>query len=398
MFEIDSRRFRILGIALLFSATSLSAQGRLTWERAADIERGVSGRIAGTVTDLDAARLRFSIVTEEEATGSSVLVMADAVSTQYRGFGTGGEVLRGSTGFARLQSGDRVEIQGTGAGPATVTARDVTLLGRTVGAATTTPPPSAFVDGVVRQMNARESTLVIETDGRQLFTVYGTTSTPVHYQGRVHRIGNIEPGDRIRVEVASPVTGGVRPRAILVLASVSDPASAIQGRTLTSIAGRVTRIDVAAMTLRLTTRDGDVRVDARFAMDESGNRFPLSDVRAGDQLEVSGQFEELGLFRADAIRPASSGIAPPPGEPGQPLETVVIYGTVEEPIRAGNILPVRDTSSDRVVEITLVDDFIVRLKAGTYITADQLRKGDRVVVQLFRVGSDLLIAQTIRTR
>ena len=113
------------------------------------------------------------------------------------------------------------------------------------------------------------------------------------------------------------------------------------------------------------------------------------------------------MFRADTIRLNLCGysdMTPPYGTGngtgtyyGGVYETIVITGTVDQALQGNDILRVRD-SQGRTFDLMLVDDFIVRLKSGSYITADQLKSGDRVTAQAFRTPDDRYVAQTIRTR
>ena len=216
---------------LLFAglgSLSLFAQNRPTWTTASDIQVGVRGSMNGTVTRMSSGDLTISIVGENDPTTTPVDVRTDSVSTRYSGFGSGTDVFTGSSGFRLIQSGDRIRVTGVGRTARSISADDILLLGRSVSRPGTSPdlvPPGAdrnTVEGVVRQITASSSRFVIETDGRQMYTVYGTTSTPVYYQNDVYRITNIEVGDRVRVQIDSTTSDGVRARLIDVVSSVSD--------------------------------------------------------------------------------------------------------------------------------------------------------------------------------
>src|SRR5262249_14764548 len=135
-----------------------------------------------------------------------------AVSTQYNGFGGSingsPEIFMGTTGFANVRVGDRVEVRGVGRNAGTAAAEYVTLLGRpgeapqTGVGQTRTPntisPPTASgttpsttpiqpgrMEGVVRQVNATDGRIVIETDRREMITIRAAISTPVYYRNNV---------------------------------------------------------------------------------------------------------------------------------------------------------------------------------------------------------------------
>jgi exosome complex RNA-binding protein Csl4 len=296
-------------------------------------------------------------------------------------------------------------VTGIGRSGNTISSTEIMLLGRQVGSTPGSSSTGQSVEGIVRQIAAADNRFTIETTDRRLLTVYGTSATPVNYQGRAYRISNLEVGDRVRVQVESSTSEAVRARSVDVIADVRGA----DGRTLTSVYGRVTRIDTRAQTLRIDAGAREVRVDARNARDSEGRTFRLSDIRVGDSIEVSGSFDAADTFRADTIRfgdgsaVTGGGIRNPgPTVVERPVtrgyETFVIYGTVEREIGSEETLLVRDSDSDRELEVYLLDDFVVRLVNGSYVTADQLEEGTRVVIQAFRDRDGFYIAQTIRTR
>ena len=219
---MQNNRFvvRSLQSFLFFAALgslSLFAQTRPSWTTASDIQVGVRGSMIGTVTRIGTGDLTLSLVGENDPTTTPVDVRTDSISTRYSGFGTGTDVFNGSSGFKFIRSGDRIRVTGVGRAARSISADDVLLLGRSVAGPSITPdlaPPGTdrnSVEGVVRQITASSSRFVIETDARQMYTVYGTTSTPVYYQNDVYRITNIEVGDRVRVQVDSTTTDGCGP-------------------------------------------------------------------------------------------------------------------------------------------------------------------------------------------
>ncbi len=400
--SIFTTSITIFAIAFL-SAVSLEAQTRPAWQTASDVRVGERGALVGSVTQVNSSGASFLMVPDAETSGKTVRVTTEAATTRYYGFGAGAEVLSGSAGFSSIRTGDRVQVTGIGRSGGTLSSTDIMLLGRQVGSGTTPATTSAGgYEGLVRQINQAENRLVIETDARQLLTVYGTESTPVYYRGEVYRIRNIEVGDRIRVQVESNVGDGVRARIIDVIADVNLSGG---GRTLTSVSGRITAIDTRAQTLRIDAGTREVRIDAREARDTEGRVFRLTDLRVGDSVEVSGTFDAADNFRASTIRLGSgtggSIVNPQPTTPvagAKIFETLVIYGTVERALGSAESMLVRETDSRRDLEVHLLDDFVVRLVNGSYVTADQLEVKTRVVIQAFRDRDGRYIAQTIRTR
>ncbi|HUF18352.1 MAG TPA: DUF5666 domain-containing protein [Thermoanaerobaculia bacterium] len=391
--------------AVAFLSSSLFGQTRPAWQLASDVRVGERGSLVGTVTQVNSSGASFLLAPDAETTGKTVRVTTEAVTTRYYGFGAGAEVLSGSVGFNSIRTGDRLQVTGIGRSGGTLSSTDVMLLGRQISPTSPATTSGQSFEGVVRQITQAENRLVIETTDRRLLTVYGTESTPVYYRGEVYRIRNIEVGDRIRVQVESSLSDGVRARIIDVIADVNLSDG---GRTLTSVSGRVTGIDTRAQTLRIDAGTREVRVDTRNARDPEGRAFRLTDLKVGDSIEVNGTFDAADNFRASTIRlgtgsgPVGGSTLPTsptsPAAGGRVFETLVIYGTVQRALGSVENVQVRDTDSGRDLEVHLVGDFVVRLVNGSYVTADQLAVGTRVVIQAFRDRDGQYIAQTIRTR
>jgi hypothetical protein len=425
------RIHRIAVLAALCAVTAFG-QDRSLWRTANDIDQGTRGSIVGTVTDVNAGRSQITIIADQDNT-ASLLVTADTVSTQYSGFGgvINGkpEIFTGSTGFPNIRLGDRVEVRGIGVGRASLRADVITLLGRTtpasqVGVGTTRPagqvstPVTApvtsandrlgRVEGTVRQVSPDDFRLVLETDRREMITVRGTSSTPVYFKGETYRIRNIEVGDRIRVEPeTTSATNDLRARLIDVLQSVGEaPSTPTTNRSVAQIVGRVTRVDRTTDMVRLDTGRGEVRIDLATAVDPQSRRVHASDVKVGDQLEVSGTYGAASdLFVASTVRfgadfststtPAGTTL---PDDRGAELVSVTIYGSVAESLRVAPQLTVRETQSGRAIRIWLLEDFAVRSRTGAYVAAETLKEGDNVTVKAYRDSLGNYIAQVVRVR
>jgi len=383
----------------------------------------------GTVVDAEQGRDRI-IITPDDSPNDRVIIDTDAVSTTY--YGSGGtingapEIFVGSVGFANVRSGDRIEARGTGSGNGVLRPDRITLLGRPVpaeqvGIGQTRPPTSVStptaggstpstapdrlgrVEGVVRQVNADEGRVVIETDRREILTVRGTSSTPVSYRGNTYRISNLEPGDRIRVQPESTVATGseISARSIEVTRSAQE-GGGTTSRQIGALTGRVTRVERTSETVVVDTDRGSVRVDLTHATDPTGRQIRARDIQAGDQLSMSGNYSG-DVFTATTVRFSDEGTTPPASvggaRGGDELGLVTIYATVDKTLANSPQLILRDTqSNNRTIRLYVSDDFVVRTKNGGYTTADRLRENDAVVVKAYRDADGNNIAQTIRMR
>ena len=419
-------------VAALIAVSALG-QTRTQWRTSSEIADGTRGNAIGSVTDVNESRNRFTMVLDEDP-NSSVTVEADAVSTQFNGFGGtingSPEIFTGSVGFANLRVGDRVDVNGVGRGRAAVTADTITLLGRSVAAAQTgigqtrTPsnisPPTARgttpttspdivgrVEGIVRQVNPDDGRIVVETGARQMITIRASSTTPVYYRGDVYRISNLEVGDRVRIEPESGTTTGgeIRARVIDVTQSMQETQGTGATRQIGNLNGRVVRVDRAANVVRVDSGRGEVRVDLSAAADTMGRRVSANDIQVGDRLDLSGTYSG-DVFVASTIRFAddvfssrgATGTAA--GAPAIPtdLGAVTVYGTVTQSLSASPQLVVRDTQNNRTIRLYILEDFVVRGRSGNYTTADKLKENDALVIKAYRDADGNYIAQTIRQR
>lgn len=424
------RNLRIPALFAFLAILSVPSfgQSRTQWRTAGDIQEGIRGTIVGTVVDVNEGNSQIQISADDDRY-NNVRVLTDSVSTTYNGFGGvingSPEIFTGTAGFSNIRMNDRLEVRGTGRGTGIVMAEQVTLLGRPVASPQTgvgqtrtptsisTPTPAASttnvyatVEGVIRQVNAADNRVVVETDRREIFNIRTTSTTPVYYRGDVYQVRNLEEGDRIRVQSdTSSATPGsdVRARAIDVVQSVQE--SGTSNVRVSSIAGRVTQIDRTADIVKIDTGRGQiVRIDMGRAADATGRRIQAADLQVGDRIDVSGSYgANSNIFVASTVRFTGGNVnAPPPAVEQQPdrgdYVTVTISGTVTETLQNAATLGVRDRASDRTVEIFVTEDFVVRTKSGGYETADRLAVGDNVLLKAFRDEDGNLIAQTIRIR
>jgi hypothetical protein len=399
--------------------------------------------MVGTVVDLDETRNRLELKLDDAAQ-THVTIQGDTVTTTYHNFGTviadKPEVFVGSRGFSNLREGDRVEVRGPLHSSGVYNAQRITLLGRDVPVATTgvgqtrdpqrdisTPTGPATgtatsatggrIEGVIREISDRDGTLVIETTGRRLITVATRRNTPVWYRGEQYRVQNLEVGDRVRVE-ADPrdaQADEITATRIDVTMSSQDagtvPGSGSSGGTVGLLSGRVTRVEPGLDYIYVDDGRGEVRVDMRQAQDARGEILRARDVRAGERVEISGSFNRVGdMFLASTVRFDASGGAVGGGSGGgvgggvgssidvTPFGLVTITGTVTETLEDAGTIAFRDRDTNTVRRIWVSDDFVVRTRGNTYVTAGTLRVNDTAVVTAFRDADGNLVAQTIRLR
>ncbi len=386
----------------------------------------------GTVIDIDEGRNRLQIELDDAA-ASRMTIETDAVSTTYHGFGTviagKPEIFTGASGLSNVRLGDRIEVRGPYRSEGVYRGDQITLLGRNItasptGVGTTRDPATsattptddrasgtygtsgARIEGTIRQINENEGRLVIQTNDRRMITVRTARNTPVYYRGETFRVTNLELGDRVRVETdpRDSQSDEITARRIDVTVSVQESGtSAGSGATVTVLAGRVLRTEPGLDYIYVDSGRGEVRVDMRNAEDARGEIIRARDVRTGDRVEISGNYNRTGdMFQASTVRFTSGGTDDGPVDDAydDPVRygLVTLTGTVTETLEDGATIGFRDRDSERVLRIWVSEDFVVRTKANTYTTAEALRVNDTAVIQAFRDAGGNLIAQTVRLR
>lgn len=380
--------------------------------------------LVGTVVDIDEGRGRVEIDADSDSP-SRVTIEIDSVSTQWNGFGTmiagKPEIFTGSAGLANLRTGDRVEIRGAIRAEGIRHASQVTLLGREVavpqvGVGQTRTPTSVStpnedearaasvttVEGTIRQININEGRVVIQTPQRRMVTVTAFRSTPVWFRGEEYRVANLETGDHIRVEIdpRDAQSDEMVARRIEVTQSVQDGEASPDGARVTSLEGRVTRTEPGLDYAYVNDGRSEARVDMSRAEDANGDAIHARELRAGDEVEISGSYNRVGdMFLASTVRFGSGdrGRADDEDEIAR-YAVVTITGTVVETLEDAPTIAIRDRDAGEVLRVWTVDDLIVRTRANTYSTAALIRVNDTVVVQAFRDSKGHLLAQTIRLR
>lgn len=386
--------------------------------------------LIGTVLDVDQGRNRLQIELDTQA-GSRITIDTDAVSTVYSGFGTAiagkPEIFTGSSGLSNVRVGDRIQVRGPFKSQGVYRAEQINLLGRpiaagSVGVGQTRMPTNATmvmddqsglpgddarsVEGTIRQINASDGRLVIQTAQRRMLNVRTYGNTPVYYRGDTFRVANLEIGDRIRVETdpRDSQNGEVLARSIEVLVSVQDAGTTPPtGGLVTVLSGRVTRVEPGLDYVYINDGRNEVRVDMRQATDANRDVIRARDLKAGDRVEISGSYNRIGdMFLASTVR-LGSGTAPRGPESGSQIDVddlslVAMTGTITETLEDGPTISVRDRDKNRVSRIWVTESFIVRTKGGSYVRAETLKLNDTVVIEAFRDSDGNLIAQSIRLR
>lgn len=391
----DAFRSAVAVAALLTAAITVHAQTQAEWKTASDIRNGARGTVVGTVADISESRGELTIV--PDANTRKITVTTDSLVTTYRGFGetNAGEILEGTTGFSRIRKGDRLQIRGQGAEGSTVAALDIALLGRSLAVDRIGTPAMSPFEGTVRSIS-RNNRFVIETASREMHTIIGTAETPVTYRGGTYRILNLEVGDRVRVNVSGMTEDGVTARSIDVLRSISEGAPS-EGRTVTSLTGRVTRIDSRQKSFRMTTdRNRGIRVDATDAVGPNDRAFRFADLLVGDTVEITGEYDVADVFRADTIRIGGEISDAPAGDFEAAYDIATFSGRVITEWIDGVIL-VEDGRDGRRYDIRAFDGFVVQTRSG-YTSIERVKKGDRISVTAFVDRDGRLIAQTLRLR
>lgn len=415
-------RISMISALLVLLAVSTFAQNNPDWRT----NQGMSGALVGEVVDVDSGRGRLQIESDDSSK-ARITVETDSISTQFFGFGSiisgKPEIFTGSKGFSNARLGDRVEVRGSSRAGGIVQASSVTLVGREVAAnptgvgqtrsqtsvATpaqqreTTTTTAGTVNGTIRQINAAEGRIVIQTAARRMMTVRTYRNTPVVYRNQTYQVSNLEVGDEIRV-VIDPNDAQfdeVSARRIEVLRSVSDNDTNRPGGVVTMLEGPVTRTEPGLDYAYVDDGRGEVRVDMSNAEDANGARIHARDVRAGDRVEIAGSFNRVGdMFLASTVRYAGggSGSRVDVREPAS-YAVVTFTATVTETLEDAATLGLRDRDTNRTSRLWVTDDFLVRLKNNTTTTTAQtLRINDVVLVKAFRDLDGNLIAQTIRLR
>src|SRR2546423_12151338 len=104
-------------IFAIVAAVSVAAfgQDRNLWRTSADIVEGGRGTAVGTGEELLPGRNRI-VITPDDSPSDRITIDADAVSTQYNGFGGtingAPAIFVGTPRFANVRAGGRIQVRG----------------------------------------------------------------------------------------------------------------------------------------------------------------------------------------------------------------------------------------------------------------------------------------------
>jgi hypothetical protein len=393
----------LLGAMLL--AVGLFAQTG-GWQSPRDIDLNERGELTGEVVSVSGD----SFEVRPDAGVANVIRVFSSTSTRYRGFGNDPAATQlGSAGMVNMGVGDRVRVTGVGGTAQTVRAEFVQLLGRAVTsappAATTPASTIMVVEGVIDDILLSDQSFVLRGDTGETWTIVGTRETPVIFEGATYQLGNLERGDRVRVDVDVRLSSGeLRAAKIDVLEDATPDGETPSILSNNYLTGRVGRIESRGNRFVFRSdRAGEILIEAGRAVDAKGQPFRTANIKVGDRLRIWGEYTAAQRFRADRIEigtaadaTASDQLRDRGQEPYLGFSTVILSGTVEKNPPNEDKLTIHNRNERRTLEITVDEEFIVLRPDDTFIRASQLRQGDSIVIKAFRDPRGEYIAQTIR--
>ena len=172
---------------------------------------------------------------------------------------------------------------------------------------------------------------------------------------------------------------------------------------MTTLVGRVTRLEPGLDYAYIDAGRGEMRVDMRSAEDANGEIMRARDLRVGDNVEISGSYNRVGdMFLASTVRFSSDiGTTDDRVPPREELDALRRrdhdrHDHRDARRRSDPRLP--RPRLEHVLRIWVTEDFTVRTKGTTYTNAESLRVNDTAVIKAFRDANGNLVAQTIRLR
>ncbi|HTE17356.1 MAG TPA: DUF5666 domain-containing protein, partial [Armatimonadota bacterium] len=318
--EFDPNNFRLRGIK-------------------ADASQAVT--VTGTVAVVDPNARTLSVQTQ-----NGVLQLQVPVNADIRIDGR-------SVRLSDVEPGDRVQVTFLRTGQSTGIALQVRV--------TEAPQPEPrTVIGTITAVNAQAGTLTVQTpDGPLQLQV--PANADIRLNGRSATLADLEVGDEARVTYRVNANG-----TNTVLQIRATEAQQPAPRTVT---GTITAVNAQAGTLTLETRDGLLllQVPANTNIRLDGRSVPLSELRVGDQAQVTYRVNANGTNTALEIRATSA----------QQPEPLTITGTIVEVNAQAGTLSV-DTGN-RIVLLQVTGNTDIRLN-GRSVSLSALRPGDRVEV------------------
>lgn len=249
--------------------------------------------------------------------------------------------------------------------------------------------PADDVIGEVVRVELFEREILVRNTFDRVVRVRYEQDTPVHYRGERYTAENLEPGDRIRVDVVGDRQGVLLAQRIDVEQSVQERGGRVDAPpVIDEVEGEVVRVERIPNFLVLSSAErGTLRI--AFAADTPvyyrGEQYSVSNLEPGDEVRVEVR-EDRGELRTDYIAVTRSvqekgGVSGErPGEVGPggvetgEVETFTGRVTRVEPDRGrftvatetrGTVtvlMPYRPLTADR--------DFFERLRSGDRVRFD----------------------------
>jgi hypothetical protein len=182
-------------------------------------DTGSATTMRGTVRFIDTSRRQIEL---DRGFGSAVIVDYDVNVPVYSGGRT--------YGISQIQRGDEIEVRVRDLGNGRYAARDVTVM-RSVSGGSPGSSNYATVRGTVRFHDAARRTIELEqvnwitgfstgSSGGTRVTIQYDNNVQVEYQGSMHPVSGLEPGDVIEVQVQNMGSGNLLANRIALVRNV----------------------------------------------------------------------------------------------------------------------------------------------------------------------------------
>lgn len=164
--------------------------------------------------------------------------------------------------------------------------------------------PADDVIGEVVRVELFEREILVRNTFDRVVRVRYEQDTPVHYRGERYTAENLEPGDRIRVDVVGDRQGVLLAQRIDVEQSVQERGGRVDAPpVIDEVEGEVVRVERIPNFLVLSSAErGTLRI--AFAADTPvyyrGEQYSVSNLEPGDEVRVEVR-EDRGELRTDYI-------------------------------------------------------------------------------------------------
>lgn len=261
------------------------------------------------------------------------------------------------------------------------------------------PPPAAerTVIGEVAWVDAQERRIEIQARTENVTARYDT-GTRVLFEGREYSPENLEPGDRVRMEVAGTGTRDVYAQRIEVTDSVAQrppgderaPDDERGDETFGAdvVAGEVQAIDSDRREIRLETDRGEryVSYDARTRVFYQGEEYRPENLEWGDMVRVEVADARAREPRAERIEVtrAVQEREDVRTDTGPGFEAERLSGTVEWIDGRSGEFGLRSGNRDDVMTVQIPFD----AREGVRNRFGRLERGDRVEIEVEPLDRD----------